>query len=157
VPTLRTRGPSDHAVYDKEEASTVTRPFLISIFKEASLVEGVLVPHRFTQPIPACYPRESALHKVRTALSHACTNDFNSNAVQHTCGEVNTVLSEYNSNAVQRCGANQSAITRAQDALRPPRVERGRVAAQFATSQSLGQRRGYERKNSYSLQVMYYY
>jgi hypothetical protein len=53
-----------HAVYDKKEDSETTRPFLISIFKEADIQDGVAVPHRFTQPIPACYPRESALHKM---------------------------------------------------------------------------------------------
>ena len=53
-----------HAVYDKRDDSETTRPFLLSIFKEADIQGGVAVPHRFTQSIPACYPRESALHKM---------------------------------------------------------------------------------------------
>lgn len=43
-----------HAVYDKRGDSGTTRPFCISIFKEADVQDGLAVPHRYTQPIPDC-------------------------------------------------------------------------------------------------------
>eukprot|EP01052_Picozoa_sp_SAG31_P013252 SAG31_NODE_793_length_12044_cov_12.886229_14_plen_264_part_00 len=48
-----------HAVYDKPKDSAVPyRTYLNFIFKE----EGP--PHRFTQPIPACYPRGDPIHDM---------------------------------------------------------------------------------------------
>jgi hypothetical protein len=48
-----------HAVYDKLDGDGISvRPYLNFIFKQAG------PPHRFTQPIPSCYPRDTELHRM---------------------------------------------------------------------------------------------